>query len=178
MTLLQARTELAAIARARQLRAAAAAATAVLAITGLIAPTASARSQTLHFFQESGPTSWFNSAGHPINLNPPATLPVAGDRFYEGDLDFAGTATHHARHFTASDELTCTFTNADTAACDVEIAIGGSMLLSNDVTMHFNLPNSAVPINGGTGIYGGVHGSFTDVNLPNSQNATLTVRLP
>ena len=56
--------------------------------------------------------------------------------------------------------------------------IGGSMLISNSVTFHFNGPaNAAIAINDGTGAYSGVHGSFTDVDLPHSQNAILTIRV-
>jgi hypothetical protein len=163
--------------RGRRLPTLAAAVAAVLATTGLFAGAASAKSRTLHFFQIGGPTQFYNPSGHPINLNPPATLPKPGDSFDETDLNYAGTAAHHASHWTASDHLTCTFTNADTGRCDTQIAIGGSLLLSNNFTIHFQRPEVVVAINEGTGLFHGVHGGFTDKDLPNSNNSILTIHL-
>ena len=162
----------------RHLRALAGAVTVTLAATGLFACVASAKSETLHFYQVSGPTQFYNAAGHPINLNPPATLPSPGDSFDETDLDYTGTAKHHSAHWTASDHLTCTFTNADTGTCNSQIAIGGSMLLSNNFTVHFQIPETVAPISEGTGAFRRVHGRFTAENLPNSSSAAiLTVYL-
>jgi hypothetical protein len=178
MTMTRARARSAAIARTRRLKAAALVGTVALAGSVALAPGASAESQTLTFFQQSGPAHFFNVAGKPINLDPPKTLPKAGDRFDEVDLDYVGNSKQHAKRWTASDHLACTFTNPATATCDVQIAIGGSMLISNSVTFHFNGPaNAAIAINDGTGAYSGVHGSFTDVDLPHSQNAILTIRV-
>jgi hypothetical protein len=150
----------------------------LLATAVMLAPAASAQGETLHFFQVSGPTRFFNAEGHAIHLNPPATLPVKGDSFVEVDLDYVGTSEHHAARWTASDQLACTFTSADTARCDSQIAIGGSMLISSNVTLRFKGPADApIPITGGSGAYRGVRGWFTDVNLPNSQDSNVTVRL-
>jgi hypothetical protein len=171
-------TQLAAAAPGRHRRLLAAAVTAALATAGLFAGVASAKSETLHFYQVSGPTQFYNAAGHPINLNPPATLPTAGDSFDETDLDYSGTAKHHVSHWTASDHLTCTFSNADTGVCNFQIAIGGSLLLSNNFALHFQLPEAVVAISEGTGAFRGVHGRFTDVTLPtNSNDAILTMHL-
>ncbi len=167
------------VVRGSHLWALAAAVSAALAATGLFAGVASAKrkSETLHFYQvQVGPTQFYNASGHPINLNPPATLPKPGDSFDETHLDYAGTAKHHASHWTASDHFTCTFTSADTGKCDSQIAIGGSLLLSNN----FPLPPGAeavVAISEGTGAFRGVHGRFTDADLPNSNNAILTIHL-
>jgi hypothetical protein len=158
----------------------AAAVGAALAATGLFAGVASAKpkSETLHFYQvQVGPTQFYNASGRPINLNPPTTLPKPGDSFDETHLDYVGTAKHHASHWTATDHFTCTFTGADTGRCDAQVAIGGSLLLSNN----FPLPTTAravVAINEGTGAFHGVRGRFTDANVPNSSNAILTIHLP
>ena len=173
----RARRQLVGVASGRHLRGIALGAAAAVAVAGGVAPAASAKNQTLRFYQVSGPAKFSNAAGHPININPQVTPPVAGDSFDEIDLDFVGTAKHHAKRSTASDHVACTFTNGDTALCNQQIAVGGSMLLSNNVTFHFNLPNPAIAINECTGAYRGDHGTWTDVNLPNSQNAILTVRL-
>lgn len=170
-------TQLAAVAPRRRRRGFAAAVTAALAFGGLFAGAAGAKSETLHFYQVSGPTQFYNASGHPINLNPPATLPKPGDSFDETDLDYAGTAQHHSTHWTASDHLTCRFTNADTGKCDFQIAIGGSLLLSNNFTLHFQGPEAVAPISEGTGAFHADHGSLTDVDLPDSNNAILTIHL-
>jgi hypothetical protein len=161
----------------RHRRALGAAVTAALASAGLFAGAANAKSETLRFYQVGGPTQFYNASGHPIKLNPPATLPKPGDSFDETDLDYAGTAKRHSSHWTASDHLTCTFINTDTGTCNSQIAVGGSLLLSNNFTLHFQLPNAVAPINEGTGAFHGVHGGLTDVDLPNSNNAILTIHL-
>jgi hypothetical protein len=170
-------TQPAAVALGEHRRVLAVAVSAALACGGLFAGAASAKSETLHFYQvQVGPTQFYDASGHPINLNPPATLPEAGDSFDETQLDYAGTAKHHASRWTASDRFTCTFTSADTGKCNSQIAIGGSLLLSNN----FPLPTGAeavVAISEGTGAFHGVHGRFTDANLPNSNNAILTIHL-
>jgi hypothetical protein len=162
----------------RHRRVLAAAVTAALASAGLFAGAAGARSETLHFYQvQVGPTQFYNPSGDPINVNPPATLPKPGDSFDETHLDFAGTAKHHASHWTASDHFTCTFTNADTGKCNSQTAIGGSLLLSNNFTLHFRRPEAVVAISEGTGAFRGIHGSFTVMDLPRSNNAILTIHL-
>lgn len=161
----------------RRLTALAAAVTAALAASGALAGAASAKSETLHFYQVGGRAQFYNAAGKKINLNPPATLPKAGDSFDETDLDYAGTPKDHASHWTATDHLTCTFTNADTGRCNFQIAIGGSLLLSNNFTLNFRLDKEPAPVNEGTGVFKGAHGSLTDENLPKSNNATLVIDL-
>lgn len=170
-------TQLAAVTPRRRRRGLGAAVATALAFGGLFAGLASARSETLRFYQVGGPTQFYNASGHPINLNPPVTLPKSGDSFDETDLDYAGTARHHSSHWTASDHLTCTFTNADTGKCDFQIAIGGSLLLGNNFTLHFQGPKAVAPISEGTGAFRGVHGTLTDVDLPRSGNAILTIHL-
>jgi hypothetical protein len=161
----------------RHRRMLAAAVTAALVSAGLFAGPATAKGETLNYYQVSGPTQFYNASGHRINVNPPATLPKPGDSFDETDLDYAGTARHHASHWTASDHLTCTFTNADTGNCNSQIAIGGSLLLSNNFTLHFQRPEAVAPINEGTGAFHGVRGRLTDRDLPNSNNAILAIHL-
>ena len=170
-------TELAPAAAGRHRRLLAAAVSAALAFGGLFAGSAGAKSETLRLYQVGGPTQFYNASGDPINLNPPATLLQPGDSFDETDLDYAGTAKHHASHWTASDHFTCTFTNADTGKCDYQIAIGGSLLLGNNFTLYFTKPEAVAPISEGTGAFHGAHGTLTDVDLPNSNNAILTIHL-
>jgi hypothetical protein len=170
--------QLAAVASGRHRRVLAAAVSAALAATGVSAGAADAKSETLHFYQvQVGPTQFYDASGHPINVNPPATLPKPGDSFDETHLDYAGTAKHHAAHWTASDHFTCTFTNADTGRCNSQIALGGSLLLSNNFTLNLKRPKAVVAIGEGTGAFHGVRGEFTNMDLPDSSNAILVIHL-
>jgi len=148
-----------------------------LAASGAVAGAASAKRETLRFFQVGGRAQFYNAAGKKIDLNPPATLPKPGDSFDEVDVDYVGTPKHHAVQWTATDHLTCTFTNHDTGLCNSQIAIGGSLLLSNNFTMKFGPSNAPAPINEATGVFSGMHGTLTDEDLPKSNNATLVIHL-
>jgi hypothetical protein len=161
----------------RRLSVLATAVTVALVASGLLAGAASAKSQTLRFFQVSGPAHFFNAAGHHINVNPPATLPKPGDSFDETDVDYAGTAKHHAAQWSMSDALSCTFTNADTGTCTSVWATGNSLLISWKFTLHFQLASEVVSIDEGTGAFSGLHGTFTDVNLPKGNDSILVIHL-
>jgi hypothetical protein len=150
---------------------------AALILSWASAGAADAKTETLNFYQvQVGQTRFYNAAGRAIDLNPPTTLPQAGDRFDETDLDYPGTPKRHAARWTASDHFTCTFTSSDTGVCNSQIAIGGSLLLSNN----FPLPTGEVAVaavNEGTGVFHDAHGRFTDADLPNSSDAVLTIDL-
>jgi hypothetical protein len=151
--------------------------TLALGVGGGLAPGAGAKTATLHFFQKSVTNDFFNAAGKSIQLNPPQTVPVKGDRLDTTDLDYVGNAAHHAKQWTASDHLSCTFTATAAATCDVELAVGGSLLLGTDLHIQFGPGATVVKLNGGTGIFKGVHGTATSANVGNSNNANLTVKL-
>jgi len=73
--------------------------TAVLAATlgaaAVLAPIADA-SVTEQLYQVGASTHFYDQAGKLININPPATLPSAGDYFVERDRDLRGTRAHHS----------------------------------------------------------------------------------
>ena len=161
----------------RRLPTLAFAVTAALAVGAASAGVASAKTETLRFYQVGGQAQFYNAAGKKIDLNPPATLPKPGDSFDEVDVDYPGTPKHHALHWTATDHLTCTFTDHNTGLCNSQIAIGGSLLLSNNFRMKFGPSNAPVPINEATGVFSGMHGALTDEDLPKSNNATLVIHL-
>jgi hypothetical protein len=149
---------------------------AVLLALAVAAPAADAKSQTLRFYQQGGPTQFYNSAGKPINVSPPTTLPKAGDSFDETDLDFTGSYKHTAKHWSASDFLTCKFSDSDTATCDEQFAIGGSLLVFDGFTLHFDTNSATLKLTAGSGKYRGVHGTQSLRDVPNG-NDNLVLRL-
>jgi hypothetical protein len=137
---------------------------------------ASARTTTLHFFQKETTDTFSGPDGKPIPPPTSTTPPAAGDRFVTTDDDYAGNHKHHAAKATATDHLVCTFTNdLGQATCDGQIAIGGSMLLAENVSVDF-AKTSGVPLNGGTGVYKHAHGATTSVGIANTSNSDFTIR--
>lgn len=132
--------------------------------------------QKLRFYQVSGSTQFHNAAGKPININPPATLPTAGDDFDEIDTLYVGTEKSHAKQWSATDHITCTFSNSSTGTCDLQIADGGSMLVFNQFVLHFQDNSAVVRLSEGTGQFTGAHGSLSIVDLANG-NSDLAVTL-
>lgn len=139
------------------------------------APAASAvRTTTLHFCSVQQTFTATNSAGQPIAGN--AQQFTVGDSYDSTDLYFVGNHTHHASTFSASDHYACTFTGP-TQTCSIQIAIGGSLLLLNRVTLPSNANTASAPVNAGTGKYKNAHGTFVSTLLGNSNNSENTVTL-
>jgi len=116
--------------------------------------------------------------GQPLS---PTATPAVGDGFVVIDLDYLGTAKHHAKAWSASDHLACTFTAitgpmSGTATCNGQIAIGGSMLLAQNVNISLSSsPTTVVPINGGTGNFRGAHGQAKSVGVGHTNNSNFTI---
>ena len=144
----------------------------------VIAPAAGARTAALHYFSKQTGNTFINPQGRALAPNTP---PAAGDVNDITSIDYLGNHKHHANNPTASDHLRCTITSftgsAATANCDAQVAIGGSMLLGNDVT--FTLSNGSaplvVPINGGTSIYRHAHGKIIATNVGNNTDFDIKV---
>jgi hypothetical protein len=154
--------------------------TAVLAATlgaaAVLAPVADA-SVTEHLYQVGGPTHFYDKAGKRININPPATLPSAGDYFVERDKDLRGTLAHHTSTGSGTDTLRCTFSNPDTAKCSLTIKVGGSTLSFDGFAIHFNRHTPVhARLTRATGKHAGARGSVTITGGAN-QNDELTVKL-
>jgi hypothetical protein len=114
----------------RALVAAAVAATigagaAIPAITG--ARTASAKTQTLHFFDKPVSISLTTSNGKMIG-HPPYPQAQPGDVLNVYSLDYPGNHAHHASHWTMSAHLSCTFAQGP-PTCVSNIAVGSSLLV-------------------------------------------------
>jgi hypothetical protein len=149
---------------------------ATLGAAAVLAPVADA-SATEHLYQVEISTHFYDKAGKPININPPATLPSAGDYFVERDKDLKGTVAHHTSAGSGTDTLRCTFSNPDTAHCSLTLSLGGSTLAFDGFAIHFN---RHTPVNAtltrATGRDAGVRGSLTITGGAN-QNDELTVKL-
>ncbi len=145
----------------------------------LVASSASAAT-TLHFFSKQVSSKLTGPNGQPLSAN---AVPAVGDSFVATDLNYVGNHKHHAKRWTSSDHLVCTFTaiNASamsgTATCNGQIAIGGSMLLAENVTLVFSNSGASVvvPITGGTGKFRGVHGHIKSKNVGKTNNSDITI---
>ncbi len=98
-----------------------------------------------------------------------------GDSYDSTDLFYAGTHAQHASSFSASDHLACTLTATNTQTCNSQIAIGGSLLLLNNVTEPGTGATVSAPINAGTGTYQNVRGTFETGANTNTTDVTITL---
>jgi hypothetical protein len=142
----------------------------------LLAPCIAFAKTTLHFFQKQVSMTFVGPNGQPLS---PTAAPAVGDSFVVIDLDYVGTAKQHAKAWSASDHLVCTFTSitgpmSGTATCNGQIAIGGSMLLAQNVNVSFST-STVVPINGGTGKFRGAHGQAKSIGIPHTNNSNFTI---
>lgn len=144
---------------------------------GLSAASASAKTTTLHFFQKSTSSTFLAADGTPTQPPSATSPPAIGERFLVTDELYVGTHTRHAKAFTATDHLACTITtDTGAATCDGQIAIGGSMLLAQNVTVNLAGASTVVTINGGTGRYLHARGTATSVSVGTTPNSDFTVR--
>ena len=138
-------------------------------ITLHLAATPSAKTITLHYFSTPASLQFLDGAGHPANPNNP---PAAGYVLDINDRDYVGNHTHHAKRWTATDHLRCVFQSANSATCDGQIAIGGSMLLANGIHPNLNANPATYILNAGTGVFFGAHGTLTTVAVPPSNSSS------
>jgi hypothetical protein len=147
------------------LAAAAACALAVLPPAG----EAAGRTQTLRFFDKPVSISLTRPGGVVI-ARPPYPQPKPGDVLDVNSLAYAGTHLRHAKNWTASSHLQCTFRASGPPSCVSHIAIGGSQLVFSG--------NPGKLVNG-TGIYQGATGrTISSKELANdASDVVLKIRL-
>jgi hypothetical protein len=128
---------------------------------------------TLPFYTVQQSLRFTSAAGKPL---PNVDATTVGDSYDSTDLYYAGTKQHHSSSFSASDHLACTYTSTNIQTCNNQIAIGGSLLLLNNVLEPSSGgPTVSAPINAGTGTYQNVSGRWeTGVNTVASQ-VTITL---
>lgn len=142
----------------------------------LAAPSeASSGTVTEHFFSKGVVDGFYTANGTAITNSNAA--PAVGDYIVSSDLDYVGNHKRHAKSWTATDHLVCTFVTASTAVCDGEIAMGNSMLVADHISENFasNSPTMVFQITGGTGALAGAHGTVTSTSIGNTNNSDFTV---
>jgi hypothetical protein len=144
-----------------------------LAAVALVATPAIAKTTTLRFFAKTVSAKFTDSAGRPI----PGRNPKAGDVFDATRLEYVGDHKHHAKQWTASAHLRCVFTSSTRSTCDGQLAIGGSMLLSNGIHPDLAARIARLRINGGTGAFQRAHGTATEVQVGSTNNNDITIRI-
>jgi len=139
---------------------------------GPVAVSASGNGTTLQFYSVQQTVTGINRAGQPVkNVDDPNNLAS----YDTTDLYYAGTHQHHASSFSASDHIACTFTAADTQTCNTQVAIGGSLLLSNNATeTGADSTTVSAPIDAGTGKYENTRGTFVST-VGNNDDVTITL---
>ncbi len=117
-------------------------------------------STILHFYSVQETYTLTSPTGQPISTN---SVLDPGESYDTTDLYYLGNHEQHASRFSGSDHQACIF-GVTTQACNSEIAIGGSMLVFNDVTENGIATGSAstvsAPISEGTGRYENTRGTF------------------
>jgi hypothetical protein len=150
--------------------------TAAMALSTLGASPADASKRVqLRFFSHQASSSITDPAGNPVTDLSNGFAP--GDKIVATDVNYAGNHKHHAKRYSSTDHLVCTFTGATTAVCDGQFAIGGSMLLVENVTIDFSNPKLSFPITGGTGKFRGRTGALVSTSLGNGDNSDDVINL-
>src|SRR5450755_650895 len=89
---------------------------------------AASSTQTLRFYSKPALFTFTPKGGAPVH-HPPAGQAKPGDELEIDSLDYAGSHSHHARQWSASDHLQCVFGAGGQPDCQGQAAVGGSLLL-------------------------------------------------
>ena len=135
------------------------------------APAGAAKQSQLKFFSHNVTTSITDPSGKPLTGGP-----VAGAKLVVTDVNYAGNHKRHARRYTSTDHLVCSFTGPATGVCDGQFTVGPSMLLSENVTIDFSA-KLTFPITGGTGKYRGAKGTIVSTSIPGSADTDDVIKL-
>jgi hypothetical protein len=139
-----------------------------LAVIGAVASSvepaagsSAAKATTLHLYSKSIVATFFHADGQAITSL--TTLPSPGDYFIATFVDYVGNHNKHARRSTGSHNFSCTMSANTTAICDGALAVGGSLVLVNHVTVSLADATGSftIAITGGTGKFNGAHGQVT-----------------
>lgn len=128
------------------------------------------KTQTLHFLAEAAPFSYLIEGTTVIDN--PMQYPEPGDVQDDTNYDFAGNYIHHAKHWSATDNLMCFITGPGTGTCYDQLTFGNSTILSEGPLSM--TPTEHLVVYGGTGIYEGVTGELTAINEDLNSEASPT----
>ena len=146
--------------------------------TGLTAVGADAAGTTLRFYNVQETVTATDAAGTPLPNGGNGAAPQAGYHLAYTGLDYVGNHARHASNPTAPHHLSCVFVTATSLTCDAQVAVGGLLLLGNDVTATLTSTGvSSIPISAGTGKYKNAHGAITVTPTPGGPNADVTINL-
>lgn len=144
-------------------------AAALLAVTPVAAGAAS-KTQTLRFYDK--PVAYtLTKADGTVLRKQPLPEPASGDVLQVDSVDYPGTFAKHAKRWTASTHLTCTFVAVGPPSCDSIVALGGSLLFFS---------GNPGKLTHGTGIYQGATGrvvSSQEVGDDNASNIVAKIKL-
>jgi hypothetical protein len=113
-----------------QIKSLALAALVALGVAVALSPAAAGaphKTQTLRFFDKPVSITLTSPDGTVVR-KPPYPNPRPGDVLDVYSLDFAGNHRHHAKRWTMSTHLRCTF-GAGEPVCESHVAAGGSLLI-------------------------------------------------
>jgi hypothetical protein len=145
---------------------------------GPTAVSAVAAGTTLRFYNLQETVTATDAAGTPLPNGGSGAAPLPGYHIAYTGLDYVGNHQRHASKPTASNHLACTFVTASSLTCNAQVAVGGLLLLGNDVTATLTSGGvSTIPINTGTGKYQHARGAVTVTPIPGGPNADVTITL-
>ena len=144
-----------------------------LATMAMLAPPASAKTITLHYFAKQVSVKLMSPAGHHVNYKRPS----AGDVGDLIGLAYVGDHNHHAKRWTASFHLRCVFRSSKRSTCDGQIAIGGSMLFAYGIHPNVRGSFKSVTISSGTGVFQRAHGTLSFADVANTHSSDITIRV-
>jgi hypothetical protein len=128
---------------------------------------AAGHTQTLRFFDKAVSMKVTHADGTVVTRGP-FPEPQPGDVLEVNSLDYPGTHAHHARRYTATSHLRCTFGTGE-PTCESHFAIGGSMLIFSG--------NPGIVTNG-TGIYQGATGRVVSAKeIGNTNNTDIVAKI-
>jgi hypothetical protein len=143
----------------------AAAAVCALAIAP-VAGHAAGTTETLRFFHAEESTTLTQADGTVVR-RPPYPEPKSGDALDINALEYAGNHRHHAARWTASAHTRCTFSTAPEPDCEIQVAIGGSLLIFRGDAL-----------TNGTGRYQGATGRvLTNKEVPGGNDIVAKIHL-
>jgi len=124
---------------------------------------AAGRTQMLRFFDKPVSITLTRPSGTVID-HPPYPEAKPGDVLDVNSVAYAGTHLRHAKKWTASSHLQCTFRAAGPPSCVSHVAIGGSQLVFSG--------NPGKLVNG-TGVYQGATGrTISSKEVPGMKDAS------